>query len=166
MRLARQVLIDAPPARVWALIDDDRNLALWMPNLIGTRFPDGRPDAKAGASRVGTRFIQTLQVEGGGTSEYAGEVTEYKPGQMLGTRLTPQAFTVDVRYYVTADPEHDGTALVYTCRTRANTWYGWGMLMIGSKMLGPIADAQLAALRRAAEDPDVVVYGAPKARQA
>ena len=166
MRLVRQILIDAPGPRVWALVDDERNLPLWMPLVLGTRHPDG----SAGGKKVGARFIQTLQEHphetGGKTSEYAGEVTEYKPGQLIGMRLRPEAFTVDVRYYVARDPDYDCTRLVYTCDTRANSWYGWAMLMIGAKTLGRIADQQLAGIKRAAEDPDVVVHGAAKASRA
>ena len=159
MRLARQVLIDAPGARVWALVDDERNIPLWMPLVVGTRYPDG----SVGGKKVGVRFIQTLREDehatGGKTSEYAGEVTEYKPGSLLGLRLLPEAFTVDVRYYVAHDPDYDCTRLVYTCTTRANSWYGWAMLMIGAKTLGRIADQQLAGIKRSAEDKETVVYG-------
>ena len=159
MRLARQILIDAPAARVWALIDDERNIPLWMPFVVGTRYPDGKPTG----DRVGTRFIQTMHEEGR-TSEYSGEVIDYKPGKLLGLRLTPEAFTADVRYFVAHDPDHDCTRLVYTCDTRANSWYGWAMLMLGGKMLGRIADQQLAGLKRAAENAETTIYGAPKSR--
>jgi uncharacterized membrane protein len=173
MRLARSVLIDAPARRVWALVDDDRNLSLWMPLVVGTRYPDG----SAGGKTVGTRFIQTLRDagpdsgQGGGatseytTSEYAGEVTQYKPGQVLGLRLLPQAFTVDVRYYVTHDPDYDRTRLVYICDTRANSWSGWAMMMLGAKMLGRIADQQLAGIKRAAESSATMIHGIPKGQQ-
>ena len=114
-------------------------------------------------NKVGVCFIQTMQEEGH-TSEYAGEVTAYKPGQMIGMRLVPQAFTIDVRYFVARDEDHDCTRLVYTCESKANSWYGWGMLMIGRKMLGRVADQQLASLRRAAEDGDVMVHGVGRAQ--
>lgn len=146
MRLARTVLIDAPTDRVWALLDDERNIPQWMPHVVGTRFPDGKP----AGDPVGARFIQTLQ-ENGRTSEYIGEVTAYKPGHMLGLRLIPQAFVVDVCYYVTSDAERACTELVYTCETRANGWYGMVMLVLGRTMLANIADQQLARLKQVAE---------------
>ena len=169
MRLARSVLIDAPGPRVWALVDDERNLPLWMPLVVGTRFPDG----SAGGKAVGTRFVQTLReldpasgLDTGKTSEYVGEVTEYQPGKVLGLKLMPAAFTVHVRYYVAHDYDHDCTRLVYTCNTQASSWYGWAMLMLGAKMLSRIADHQLAGVKRAAEDPETVVHGIAKVQNA
>lgn len=54
MEIARTVNIGAPIERVWPLLDDDRNLQLWMPDVIETSYPHGKPEGDP----VGTRFVQ------------------------------------------------------------------------------------------------------------
>lgn len=146
MRLARQILIEAPPARVWALLDDESNIPRWMPFIIDTHFPDGKPDGDP----VGARFLQIME-ENGKRSAYAGIITGYEKGRMLATRLTPEAFTVDVRYFVRPHGDGKSTELTYTSETHAATWWGTIMLMLGKKLLARIADQQLARLRDFAE---------------
>ncbi len=37
MRVVTTVQIDAPLEKVWALLDEDENLKLWMPDVIEAR---------------------------------------------------------------------------------------------------------------------------------
>lgn len=146
MRLARQIQIDASPERVWELIDDESNIPKWMPFVIDTHYPDDKPKDDP----VGARFLQIMEQDGK-RSAYAGIITAYEKGRMLAMRMTPEAFTVDMRYIVTLGHEGKGTALTYTSETRAVTLPGWMMLMVGRKILGRIADHQLARLQAVAE---------------
>ena len=41
--LALSLRIQAPPEKVWALLDDERKLRLWLPNIVETRYPGGKP---------------------------------------------------------------------------------------------------------------------------
>ena len=75
-------VIHATIARVWALLDDDEKLSLWMPQLVEINYPDG----KNRDAPVGTRFTQKLK-EGGRIREYQGEVTAYEAPYLLGVRL-------------------------------------------------------------------------------
>lgn len=144
MRIERKLRINAPVERVWTMIDDDRNHAKWMPNVIGIRYPDGRPQGDP----VGTRFVQRMN-ENGKVSEYEGEVTAYEPGRMLAVRLLPEAFTITVCYVV--DGDEDWTLLQYACQMRARSIKGWMMMRLGSKMLESILEQQLTRLKFVAE---------------
>lgn len=147
MRIVRTLRIWAPAARVWGLIDDERQIPRWMPSVLDTRYPQGKP----AGNPIGARFLQQMQ-EGGKVSEYEGEVIAYEPGRMLGVRLLPQAFKIDVRYIVTGD--EDQTQLDYICDMWARTWKGSAILLLGTKMLGGIAEQQMLRLKLLAEQGD------------
>lgn len=146
MRLVRQILIAAPPERVWALLDDESNIQKWMPYVIDTHFPDGKPESDP----VGAKFLQIMEQDGK-RSAYAGIITGYEKGRMIGMRMTPEAFTVDVRYFVQPHGDGASTELTYDSQTHAATWWGSIMLMAGKTLLARIADQQLARLREFAE---------------
>jgi hypothetical protein len=115
-----------------------------MPNVIGTRYPDGRPRGDP----VGTRFVQRMN-ENGKVSEYEGQVTAYEPGRMLAVRLTPEAFAITVCYVV--DGDEDWTLLQYACQLRARSVKGWLMMHLGKRMLQSILEQQLVRLKIVAE---------------
>ena len=144
MRQTRSLRVNAPVTRVWELIDDSEKLPLWMPNIVSTRYPDGKPEGNP----IGTRFIQELK-EGQTTSSYEGEVTEYQPGRLLGVMLRPQAFVMHVVYHVEGD--EDWTRLDYGCVVEPTTWKGRFVLIVGKRMLKAILDQQLALLKHVAE---------------
>ena len=144
MRQTRSLRIMAPPERVWALIDDERKLPLWMPNVVSTRFPDGKP----AGNPIGARFIQEMRV-GDTLSSYEGEVTEYQPGKLLGVIMLPEAFAIHVVYHVEGD--EDWTRLDYGCDMQPKTWKGRLMMYLGRKLMASILDQQLARLKLVAE---------------
>ncbi len=144
MRQTRRLRVNAPANKVWDLIDDDSKLPLWMPNIVSTCYPNGKPRDYL----VGTRFIQEMN-ENGKISSYEGEVTEYQPGKLLGVLLLPEAFAIHVVYHVEGD--EDWTVLDYGCDVKPKTWKGRFMLILGKKMLNGILDQQLARLKRVAE---------------
>lgn len=144
MRQTRSLRVNAPAAKVWELIDDDRKLTLWMPHIVATRYPNGKPQV----DRVGTRFVQEM-TENGKISSYEGEVTEYEPGKLLGVLLRPEAFAMHVVYHVEGD--EDWTRLDYGCDVKPTSWKGRLMLLVGKKMFNGILDQQLARLKRVAE---------------
>ena len=78
MRQTRRLRIDAPVERVWELIDDDAKVSTWMPNIVATRYPGGKPKDNP----VGARFIQEMR-QGDRIDSYEGEVTEYERGRLL-----------------------------------------------------------------------------------
>ena len=133
MRQTRRLRVNAPVARVWELIDDDSKLPLWMPHIIATRYPQGKPKDNP----VGTRFIQEMH-DGDTTSTYEGEVTEYEAGTLLGVILRPQAFVMHVVYHVSGDD--DWTVLEYGCDVHSTSWKGRLMLWLGRKTLNAILD--------------------------
>lgn len=144
MRQTRSIRINATPARVWELLDNDDNLPAWMPHIVSTRYPDGRPKDNP----VGCRFIQEMR-EGDKVSSYEGEVTEYEAGKLLGVLLRPKAFAIHAVYHVSGD--EDWTRLDYGCDVRPMTWRGYLMVWYGKKLLNSILDQQLARLKLVAE---------------
>ena len=144
MRQTRSIRVNATPDKVWELIDDDAKLPLWMPNVVGTRYPDGKPEG----TKIGARFVQELR-EGDKTSSYEGEITEYVPGKLLAKMMRPQAFAIHVVYHVEGDD--DWTKLDYGCDVRPMTWRGYLMVWYGRKLLNSILDQQLARLKLLAE---------------
>ena len=144
MRQTRSLRINAPHQRVWELIADDAKLSSWMPNLVATRYPQGKP----ADNRIGTRFIQEMR-QGDTIASYEGEVTEYQPGKLLGVLLRPEAFALHVDYHIEGDA--DWTRLNYGCDVKPTTWRGYLMVWYGKKMLNRILDQQLSLLKLVAE---------------
>jgi uncharacterized protein YndB with AHSA1/START domain len=150
MQIATTVEIGAPLDRVWPLINDDENLKLWMPDVVETTYPEGKPEGDP----VGTRFLQRIR-EGGRISTYQGEVTAYEPGRLLGIRLgDARHFVTDVTYRLSEEgPE---TRLDYACRVTLLSWIARVMIPIGAPMMRRIVKRHMANLQRVAEE------GAPR----
>jgi hypothetical protein len=144
MRQLRRIRIKAPPDKVWELIADDSKLPQWMPHIVATRYPRGKPKGNP----VGARFVQDMR-QGDSLSSYEGEITEYQRGSLFGVLLQPEAFAIHVVYHVTGD--EDWTLLEYGADIRPRTARGWLMVWWGRRALGTILDQQLARLRLVAE---------------
>lgn len=144
MRQTRRLRINAPPERVWDLIDDDRKLSSWMPHIVSTRYPGGKPKG----DRKGARFVQEMR-QGDVVSSYEGEITEYQKGKLLGVMTRPEAFAIHTVYHVEGD--EDWTRLDYGCDVKPTTVRGYLMVWWGRKILNRILDQQLARLKWVAE---------------
>lgn len=144
MRQTRRIRINAPTTRVWELVDDDDNISRWMPQVVRVTYPDGKPKVKA----PGVKFAHELKMQAG-QSSYQGEITEYRPGSLVGMLVEPQAFKMHVVYHVTGD--EDWTLLEYGCDVRPANWRGWLILALSKKQLSRIIDQQLALLKLVAE---------------
>lgn len=146
MRVETTVQIDAPLERVWPLLDEDENLKLWMPDVIETTYPDGKPEGDP----VGARFEQKIR-EGGRINTYLGEVTAYEPRRLLGVRLGDERnFSTDVSYRLTK--QGTGTRLDYACDVQLFSWLSRVMILIGGPMMRRIAKRHMAILKRVAEE--------------
>ena len=145
MRIARVVDIDAPVERVWPLIAEDRNIGLWMPDVLETTYPDGKPQGDP----VGARFEQRIR-EGGRVGTYQGEVTAYAPQRLLGVRLQDQGnFATDVVYRLSR--QGAGTRLDYTCDVVLKSRLARIMMVIGLPMTWHIVRRHVRNLKRVAE---------------
>lgn len=143
MRFERTVDIAAPPAVVFALLDDPASLSRWMPDIVETRLKSGE-----GLAVVGTRFTQSIR-EGRRIKAYDGVVTAYEPGRRLAIRLSDPAFAVDVDYRVGAAGA--GTRLDYAAEVALASRWARLMAPLGRWMMGRILDRHLARLREVAE---------------
>jgi uncharacterized protein YndB with AHSA1/START domain len=145
MRVVTTVDIDAPIEGVWPLLDKDENIKLWMPDVIETTYPDGKPEGDP----VGTRFEQKIS-EGGRVKPYLGEVTAYEPRRLLCVRLGDERnFSTDVTYRLSA--KCSGTRLDYACDVRLFGRHSRVMILIGGPMMRRIVKRQMANLKRVAE---------------
>lgn len=156
MNITLPVEIDAPVARVWALIDDPENIKLWMPEVVETIHPDGIDRANP----VGTRFIQRIK-EGGRVKEYEGVVRAYEPGRHLGIRLVDKHFHVDVDYHLSED--RGGTRLDYSCRGEMKSWIARIMGFLARPMAMRQLTRYMANLKRVAEQGERKRVGEEKA---
>jgi len=146
MRIATTVGIEAPIERVWPLLDDDANLKLWMPDVLETTYPDGKPEGDP----VGTRFVQRIR-EGGRVNSYQGEITAYAPQHLLVVRLGDERnFETDVVYRLSR--QGPGTRLDYACDVRLKSWPARIMILIGGPMMRRIVNRHMASLKRVAEE--------------
>ena len=80
-RIKVSTVIDAPPAEVWAAIEDVASHVDWMEDAVAIRFTTGR------TSGVGTVFECDTKIGPIGLVDVM-EITEWKPGKAMGVRHT------------------------------------------------------------------------------
>ena len=144
MVIRRSLDIDAPIAKVFALVDDPERIKLWMKGLEETVYPTppNRDDP------VGTRFKQRIR-EGRRVAEYDGEVTAYEKPTHLAVRIGSEKFSFDVDYRLS---DLGGrTHLDYTAQGSTPG----GLAAVGnvlfSWLAGRIAGKQMKRLKKLAE---------------
>lgn len=93
MRIVREIRIAAPHSRVWTLIADDEARKLWVPELLATTYPSGRPKSDP----AGTRFRETMR-EGETIRSYAGEVAAHVEGRLRAVHLADDQIAMDLAY--------------------------------------------------------------------
>ena len=104
MRFTNTVVIDRPPALVFAYLADLENLPRWNYAIQETR------KITSGPVKVGSRYRQTRTVPV--RSEESVEVTEYDPGRRLTITGTLGAFPAQLTYAL--DPAGSATRLTNT----------------------------------------------------
>lgn len=78
-RIRVSTVLDAPPAQVWADIEDIGSHMEWMADAVAIRF------LSAQASGAGTRFECDTKI-GPFTLTDVMEITEWVPGKVMGVR--------------------------------------------------------------------------------
>lgn len=99
MRIVCEIAIAAPHGRVWQLIDDDECRKLWIPELVATTYPSGRPKGDP----TGTRFRETMR-DGASIRCITGEVAAHVPERLRAVRLTDTHLTMDITYRLGRGP--------------------------------------------------------------
>ena len=138
--------IEAPPERVWALIDDPENLKRWMDGLEETTYPAGIDRSRP----IGTRFVQRLR-GGGRVSEYQGVVTAHDRLRHLGIEIGNRAFTMAVDYRLAPVP--GGTRLDYSATMKRGGGFMRVMVVLFGWLTRKILREQMAKLKALAEAP-------------
>ena len=142
--------IDAPPQKVFELIENPELNKLWMEGLEDTTFTSDN----AGSTTVGTAFKQRIR-EGARLVEYEGVVTAYHKPEHLALQVGDANFTTHVEYRLT--PLDHGTRLEYTAEGTVHTWYGQVMEALYSWFTKRIVDRHMTKLKQLAEDPATTV---------
>lgn len=93
MRIVREISIAAPHTSVWTLIADDEARKLWVPELVATTYPSGRPKSDP----TGTRFRETMR-EGGSIRSFAGEVAAHVEGRLRAVHLADEQMSMEIAY--------------------------------------------------------------------
>lgn len=155
MALSETLLIAAPPARVWALVDDPAQLSRWMPDVIAVTYPGGRNVKQP----VGTRFVQTVR-ETSGEKTYDGVVTGFEAGTFLSIELMDAMVKIAVSYRLA--PHRIGTRLDYQGDLAMRNPFMGMMALAAWPMARTILLAQITELKRVAELPEPVAKPARK----
>jgi carbon monoxide dehydrogenase subunit G len=93
MRITREIAIAAPHMRVWELIDNDDRRRLWMPDLIATTYPRGRPTGDP----AGTQIRVTLR-EDASIRTLSGRIEACVVGRLRAVSLADDRFEMHVSY--------------------------------------------------------------------
>ncbi len=93
MRIVREIRIAAPHTFVWSLIADDEARKLWVPELVATTYPSGRPKSDP----TGTRFRETMR-EGASIRTFAGRVAAHVEGRLRAVHLADDQIAMDITY--------------------------------------------------------------------
>lgn len=139
--------IHAPIAKVFSLVDEDKNLKKWIDGLEETIFPEGYDRAKT----VGTKFKQRIK-EGSHINEYDGEVIAYEKPHHLAILLGNKHFTVKVEYRFTSNGTR--TRLDYQAEMIRASWFVRLMCKLFSGFTQRILDRQMKKLKELAESSD------------
>lgn len=144
MRIIREIDIAAPHARVWRLLSDDANRKLWMPDLIATTYPAGRPKGDP----TGSTFRETMR-EGGSIRSFRGEVTAFVEGRMMAVRLEDHQIGMEIEYRL--NRQQHGTSVRYAGDFRLLGIIGGMMIGMARPMIEGMVGRQLDSLKRVAE---------------
>lgn len=101
-RFEHEIVIDRPPAEVFAYLADLRNLPKWQSTLL-----EIRPEGDGGTS-AGTRFTEVRKVAGR-RFESTAEVAVHEPEREFTLRVVSGPFPATVRHLLA--PSGDGTRL-------------------------------------------------------
>lgn len=115
IRHEHQEVIAAPPARVFALIDDLPQTARWLPPCVSLEKVGDGPNAPGDRLRYVFR-------QGSRQQEMTGEIVTRFPGERLHCRYRDQSFVVDVDLRVA--PAREGTLTTHRIEITPQTLMG------------------------------------------
>ena len=123
MRIVCEISIAAPHTVVWTLIANDEARKLWVPELVATTYPSGRPRSDP----TGTRFRATIR-DGPSIRCFVGEVAAHVEGRLRAIRLAdryPDLFRTQVRAILRASERIGRSASIMAPCRRPGTgrWF-------------------------------------------
>jgi uncharacterized protein YndB with AHSA1/START domain len=136
--------VNAPPDKVFGIIDDPEQLKRWCEGVEETIYVT----PKDPVNPVGTKFKQKIR-EGGQVQEYDGEVTAYDRPRHLGVCISNPHFAVQVDYRLAA--EEGGSRLDYSADFQCRSMFMRVMLFLFGWYTRRILRRQMAKLKELAE---------------
>ncbi|HEY0955205.1 MAG TPA: SRPBCC family protein [Roseateles sp.] len=146
--LSRNVVINAAPDKIYALVADPRGWKAW--SVWNRRDPAMAIEYSGPASGPGAVWAWRSKTEGDGRMTF----TTAEPGRRLGYELFFPDFGTTSTGELRLEPKGGSTQLTWTMNgdMGANPVYRWmGLFM--DKLVGPDFDAGLANLKALAEKP-------------
>jgi uncharacterized protein YndB with AHSA1/START domain len=135
--------IHATPGRVFAVIDDLPQTALWLPPCVSlTKVGEG-PNAPGDTLRY-------VYKQGGKQAEMVGEIVDRTPGERLHARYTDRMFEVSVDLRVAAAP--DGTLSTHVIEITPKHFIGKLMSPLIRRGLGKQTRTAAANLKKLLEE--------------
>ena len=146
-RISVSIEIDAPPARVWSVVEPIERHVDWMADATAIRFESEQVQG------VGTTFLCDTKI-GPITLTDRMEITEWVPGSAMGVRHSGIVTGTGV---FTLEPLAGGTRTRFTWAESLDfPWYFGGRLgaaVAGRVLLGPLWRRNLKRLKTLVEAP-------------
>ncbi len=147
--VSRSAVVNAPPAKVFAVVNNIRRWNDWSP--WAKMDPSQQVSYEGPAAGVGAVQIWEGKKTGSGRMTLIAS----EPGRRVGFKMEfykPMAGTADVEF--TLAPEGKGTAVTWSM-TGKNNFVGKAMCLVMSmdRMIGPMFEQGLAAIKPLVEAP-------------
>ncbi len=104
MRVRTRININAPPARIYRLLDDPNRRKQWLAGLVETRQTCGTP------GQAGSTFVETFS-DGRGTRDYQSEIIAAEFPRKFSTRQNMPTISVTSQWKL--EPDGSTTRIQY-----------------------------------------------------
>jgi uncharacterized protein YndB with AHSA1/START domain len=113
-----EVVVDAAPEAVWALVSDPTRVGEWSHETKGASWLDGATEAAPGARFVGHTVLPRT------TWSRVSEVLTVEPGRSITWRTVPSRIYRDsTEWSIVLEPEGTGTRITQTYRVVKLGWF-------------------------------------------
>lgn len=137
MRIEESIVIDRPPAEVFAFVAERKNDPVWMAAVVDSEWLE--PSTSVSVGRRGRMALKLF----GRRSEYVDEVTEYEPGRQIAHRTVEGPF--QLRTACLCEPAGGGCRT--TVATEAQRFYGRAVDPLVARLMGRGFRADLTRLK-------------------
>jgi uncharacterized protein YndB with AHSA1/START domain len=144
--VTRSVLVNAPPERIYPLVESPKGWASW--GVWYRRDPQMQVTKSGPEQGVGAAWSWTSESQGNG----AMRLTEVQPGERVAYELAIEGFDPS-QGDVTLRPEAGATRVTWHMHGRVSTLFARWFALFMERLVAPDFDAGLANLKALAEQP-------------